>query len=262
MKELSVLITHYLPYSYCFFLALMRIFGIVYFFPFFSSMSVPWQTKAGLALALSFITLPFLKVHVLPMSIWEMGISILRELFIGISLGFIVQVIFDAIQLAGQIIGYQMGFAIVNVIDPYANIQVSIIAKFKELLALLIFFCINAHYSLITSLSKSFEFIPISRWAFNNRMVAQMIQWTGKMFVIGLEIAAPVLVTLLLTNVALALIARTMPQINVFIIGFPLEIGMGFLMLGITLPFFSWCFRHFFEMGLYEMWLNLRLGGM
>ncbi len=155
-----------------------------------------------------------------------------------------------------------MGFAIVNVIDPYMNTQISIIARFKGLLALLIFFSLNAHYLVISGLLKSFELVPIAGWTFKNRMAAQLVRWTGDIFIMALKIASPVLVTLFLTNIALALIARTMPQINVFIIGFPLEIGIGFLMLGITMPFFSWCFRQFFEKGLYEMWFNLRLGGL
>jgi len=262
MKELTILITKYLPYSTYFFLIFVRVFGIVYFFPFFNSMSVPWQVKAGLAAIMSFIILPFFKFQVISFDIWELGIAVIRELCVGLSLGFIIQIIFDGIHLAGQIVGYQMGFAIVNVIDPYMNTQISIIARFKGLLALLIFFSLNAHYLVISGLLKSFELVPIAGWTFKNRMAAQLVRWTGDIFIMALKIASPVLVTLFLTNIALALIARTMPQINVFIIGFPLEIGIGFLMLGITMPFFSWCFRQFFEKGLYEMWFNLRLGGL
>ena len=194
-------------------------------------------------------------------TLWTLAFGILRELLVGLTLGFIIRLVFDGIQLGGQFIGYQMGFAIVNVIDPYSSTQVSIISRFKGLLALLIFLTINAHYFFITSLVKSFTLVPLSGWIFNGKLAAQLVRLTGGMFVIAIKIAAPVLVTLIFTHIGLGLVARTMPQINVFIVGFPLEIGMGFLMLGMAMPFFAWCFKHLFMQAFHEMLLSLRFMG-
>ena len=260
MDSLRVLYTYtyYFPW---FLLIFIRILAIIYFFPFLGSQNIPWQAKAGLAGTLSLLLLPLLKPQIVEFTLWTLVFGILRELLVGMTLGFVIRLVFDGIQLGGQFIGYQMGFAIVNVIDPYSSTQVSIIARFQGLLALLVFLTLNAHYFLISGLIKSFTLVRLSGWVFNGKLAAQLIRLTGGMFVIAIKIAAPVLVTLIFTHIGLALIARTMPQINVFIVGFPLEIGMGFLMLGLAMPFFAWCFKHVFTQTFHEMLLSLRLMG-
>ncbi len=262
MKELTILLHQYLPYLPWYLLVFIRIFTIIYLFPFLGGRNVPWQAKSGLAGMLSVILCPLFSPKVIPLNLWLIALGVTKEFLVGFTLGFIVRLIFDAIQLGGQFIGYQMGFAIVNVIDPYSSNQISIIAQFKSLLAILIFLTLNGHYILIAALVKSFSLIPVATtWVIKGSLVQEILRLTGGIFAIAIKISAPVLVALLLTNIALGLIARTMPQINVFIVGFPLEIGIGFFILGASLPFLGWCYKYFFIQTLKELEIGLRLMG-
>ncbi len=261
MKELTTFYNQYFPYAPWFLLVFIRVFAIIYSFPFLGGKNVPWQAKSGLAGVLSIIFLSLIPAQRIPLNVWIIGIGVIKEFLIGFTLGFIIRLVFDGIQLGGQFIGYQMGFAIVNVIDPYSSNQVSIIAQFKTLLAILIFLTINGHYILIAAIKKSFLLVPILGWSLKGPLTSQILRLTGNIFAIGLKIAAPVLVTLIFTHIALALVARTMPQINVFIVGFPLEIGVGFFILGASMPFLGWCYKHFFIQAFKEMWLGLKLMG-
>lgn len=244
-----------------FFLGFIRISCIIYFLPLFGSYNVPWQVKMGLSFFITLIVFPFIQHQRITGNIWILALNICHELIIGLTMAFIVHFVFDGIRLAGQFVGYQMGFAIVNVIDPYSSNQISITSQFKQLLALLVFLGIGAHHFLITAIVKSFEQISLGNAVFTGRLMENLIHISGAMFSVALKIAAPILVTLIFTNVALSIIAKTMPQINVFIVGFPLEIGIGLLIFAVSIPFFVFCLKQSFHQMAYDLFSSLRLLG-
>ncbi|NTW15965.1 MAG: flagellar biosynthetic protein FliR, partial [Syntrophaceae bacterium] len=146
--------------------------------------------------------------------------------------------IFDGIQLAGQLIGFQMGFSIVNVIDPVNNEQVSIIAQFQYLIAMLVFLIMNGHHIFLYAIAESFRIIPPLGFHFSGELMQSVVVFVKNMLEVAIKTGAPIIAVLLFTSVGMGLIARTVPQINIFIVGFPLQIAIGLVSLGVTLPIF------------------------
>ena len=217
--------------------------------PVFERRSIPLVFKLALAFATSMILFPMLKLSPLPVSnsIFVLGIDAAGEILLGFVIGFSVKLIFAGIQLAGQMAGYQMGMAIANVMDPSESQQVPILAQFNNLVALLVFLSINAHYWFIRALTQSYRLVPPLNVHFDGSLMEHLIQLGGKMFVIAIQVGAPIIATLLVTTVAFGLIARTVPQMNVLIVAMPLKIGVGLLFLGFSLPYFSTYLKKIFN---------------
>jgi flagellar biosynthetic protein FliR len=141
--------------------------------------------------------------------------------------------------MAGQMAGYQMGMAIANVMDPATSDQVPILATFYNLVAILVFLSINAHIIMLRAMVESFQLVPLFGFEFNQAVMQQIISFSGNLFVVALKIGAPVIVALLITSAALGLVARTIPQMNIFIVAMPLKIAIGLIFLGISLPYMA-----------------------
>ncbi|MCJ7507515.1 MAG: flagellar type III secretion system protein FliR [candidate division Zixibacteria bacterium] len=224
-----------------FLLILLRVSGILIAAPIFGHQAVPRQIKIGLALILSFILVPLTSTVAVnfPQEIIPLGFFLAKELIAGLFIGFAFLLIFLGVQMGGSIVGLQIGFGLVSIFDPQSQEQISVIGELQFLLAMLFFLAINGHHILISSIFQSFKIIPPGAIQFSSLAAEKMVSMMAMSFVIAIKIAAPLLVTLFLTDVALGIIARTMPQMNVFIVGFPLKIGVGLLMLVFTLPLFS-----------------------
>ena len=224
-----------------FFLVFLRVGAIIMFMPVFDSKSIPLFFKVALAFTTSIVLFPMLDLDPLPVlsNVYAMGIKVMGEILIGLVIGFSVKLIFAGIQLAGQLAGYQMGMALANVMDPSSSQQVPLLAQFTNLVGLLIFITINAHYWFIKALTHSFQMVPPLHVNFTGSLMEHLINMSGNMFVIGIQVGAPVIAAMLITSVAFGLIARTVPQMNVFIVAMPLKIGVGLLFLGFSLPYFS-----------------------
>ncbi|MDY6880749.1 MAG: flagellar biosynthetic protein FliR [Desulfatiglans sp.] len=223
-----------------FLLAFLRVSAILATVPPLNNKSIPIIFKAGLAFTISMILFPILDLENIPFFIdtLSFGIKVVSEIMLGIMIGLSVRLLFAGIQLAGQLAGYQMGFAIVNVMDTLSSNQVSIIAQFHTITSMLIFFCINAHHWILRALVESFRLVPPFSFHINHSIMDQMMKHGANLFVIAVKLGAPVIVALLLTSVALGLVARTVPQMNVFIVAFPLKIVVGLLFLALSLPYF------------------------
>lgn len=217
--------------------------------PIFKSKSVPVLFKAGLALAASMVLFPILNLKVFPelTSVISFGIGAIGEILLGITIGLAVNLVFAGIQLAGQLAGYQMGMALANVMDPNSSIQIPILAQFNQMFALLIFLTVNAHHWFLRALADSYRLVPPFGFQVSNSLMELIVQLAGSMFVIGLKIGAPIIAVLLLTSIAFGLIARTVPQMNVFFVAMPLKIFIGLLFLGFSLPFLSSFLKQLFR---------------
>jgi len=238
-----------LPQLQLFFLVFLRVGAILMSIPIFDSRGIPFFFKIALAFATGMVLFPLLKLDVVPVTadLFTLGISAAGEIFLGLAIGFSVKLIFTGIQLAGQLAGYQMGLAIANVMDPATSEQVPLLAQFNNLIGLLVFLSINAHYWFIKALTESFSLVPPLNVNFGNSLIEQFIRLSGNMFVIALQVGAPVIAAMLLTSVAFGLIARTVPQMNVFIVAMPLKIGVGLLFIGFGLPYFSAFLQNIFS---------------
>ncbi len=174
-------------------------------------------------------------------------------------LGFITQIVFAVFQLAGQLIDTQIGFGIVNVIDPQSGIQVPIFGNFQYLLALFCFLAINGHHMLLTVLTKSYQLLPIGGGVhFNGTFYAFIFNLGGQMFLDAFKLALPVSASLFVADLAVGVLARAVPQMNVFMVSMPLKIGIGLGLIMIAFPVVVWAFEMEFS-SLFQNYNNLLL---
>ncbi len=231
-----------------FLLIFVRVAAMMAVLPIFGDQSVPLVLRMGLSFFLAVILYPIVpKTVPIPAGIADFIFGLSQTLFVGLFIGFFGLIFFGGIQLAGEIAGFQMGFAIVSVLDPMSRIQMSIIAQFQYFMAILIFLTLEGHHLMIRGIAESFNTIPLLGASWNGDLGRILISMTGEMFVLAVKISAPIFVTLLLTNVGLGIVARTLPQMNVFIVGFPLQIGLGLATLAISMPMFYYVFEKYFN---------------
>ena len=220
-----------------FLLCFFRITSLIMIAPIFGNMRVPVLVKTTISLGVCWAVFP--AVHHLETPVLELGQFLglaAREFLAGALVGSAAHVLFAGIQMAGTLIGIQMGFAIVRVMDPMMQEQRSIIAEVYLFFATLVFLILDGHHLLIRALVLSFSTVQLGSLAFAVSSLQGFIKLVGATFVVGLEVAAPVMAVLFLTDAAMGLVARTVPQMNVFIIGFPIKIATGMFFLSITMP--------------------------
>jgi len=220
-----------------FLLIAFRVTAIFLTAPIFGSANIPSRIKIGFAFIICFILYPIIdKNFILPTDALMFSFLILKQVFLGAIIGYATYLVFAGIQLSGQIVDLQMGFGIVNVLDPMSNLQVSIMGQFEFLIGVLIFLSINGHHLLIQAIADSFKLTPIVNVGITNITLEKLTDLFFNMFLIALKIAGPATVALFLTNIALGFIARTIPQMNVFIVGLPINILIGIAAIMISLP--------------------------
>lgn len=230
-----------LPISYheckAFLLILIRVGVILFMFPFFSSRIIPAFVKAGLVLVLTIILFPVVDREMLefPDTLWGIAQLIIAEAIIGMILGLLVQFFFESVRIMGQLVGFQTGFAITNILDPQSGIQISIFSNMAYLMAMIMFIIMNGHHILIAAIQESFEIIHVGHFSLSGGMVQEMMDLSADMFVIAVKIGAPAIAALLFTQVAFGLITKLMPQMNIMIVAFPVQVVVGLLFFGISL---------------------------
>jgi len=223
-----------------FILTFLRVSAMIITIPILGDISVPVRVKGGLALLITFLIFPFVQTDAWRLSsdILSLILRMAGEILIGTMVGFAGRLIFDGIQLAGQLIGFQMGFSIVNVIDPVNNEQVSIISQFQYLIAMLIFLVMNGHHIFLYAIAESFRILPPLGFHFSGELMQLVLVFVRNMLEVAIKTGAPIIAVLLFMSVGMGLVARTVPQINIFIVGFPLQIAVGLIGIGVTLPIF------------------------
>ncbi|HML86998.1 MAG TPA: flagellar biosynthetic protein FliR [Methylomusa anaerophila] len=223
-----------------FLLVFARISGIFSVAPIFGSRNIPLAVKAGMSLLLTYILVPLLAYpdFTIPNALFAYILLVISEFLVGLIIAFAASMAFNAIQMAGSIIDTQIGFGIVNVLDPQFGQQTPLIGNFKYILALVIFLTTNSHHLLLSALFSSFQLIPVTKAVYHPSISDIIVNMVVGIFVIALKISLPVLVSLLLTDVALGILSRTMPQMNIFIVGMPGKIIVGIFVLSLALPFY------------------------
>lgn len=223
-------------------LVLSRVLGVFIATPFFSSRSIPGPIKFGLALLLAFFLLPAAAASsgVSPEeNLYRYVAAVAAEVAIGLVIGYIVLLAFGAMQMAGEMIDIPIGFSLVNILDPQSGQQVPIMAQFQYVLATLLFLLINGHHYVLEALARTFELVPLGGWRYQPEVIGKVVEAFGAMFLLGFKISLPVVAALFLTDVALGVVARAVPQINVFIIGFPAKIVVGLVFVMLALPLYA-----------------------
>lgn len=232
---------YWLDQFHIFLLVLLRVSALLMAAPIFGHRNFLGRAKIGLAFMVSLIIFPQVADQDIqvPEALFPYVFMMVREVLMGLILGFVVLLLFVGIQFAGQLVGLQMGFGIVNVIDPQSSNQLSIIGQFLNILAILILLSTNGHHIILRGLMNSFDVVPLGGVvALDVAVMHKLIAISAQVFVVAVKISAPILVALFLVSVAMGILARTVPQMNVFIVGFPLQIGVGIMAIAVSLPLF------------------------
>ncbi len=168
------------------------------------------------------------------------GILLLaQQMVIGLAMGFAMRIVFAAVEMAGELTGMTMGLGFATFFDPQSHGRSSAISQFLALLALMIFLAANVHLVLLTVLVESFTTLPISPTPLDGEAIRQLVAWGGRIFSLGVQLALPMVAALLMTNMALGILTRAAPQLNLFGIGFPLTLTVGFILIGLSLPYLA-----------------------
>lgn len=242
------------------FAVLLRVGAFIAFMPFVGSPQTPNLVKAGLVMAASAAVYSMLGGFAIapPATVLGLVLAVARELILGAAMGLSLKLLLAGAQLGGQIAGLQMGLAISNIIDPATGGQFSIMAQWVNFLALWIFLSIDAHYWVIQAMVESFHLVPPYKFMAVVPASHWLMDVALRMFKLAVQIGAPIIATLLLTNLILGVLARTVPQVNVYLLSFPLTIGLGLLALGLSLPLWSQQLAYFLRDGGDELLRALR----
>ena len=226
----------------------LRVLAVFTSAPIFSSRSFPVRARIGLALLITVAaqaSLPPMPVVDLN-SAQALGVAV-QQVGIGLTIGFVVRLVFAAFELAGEVVGFQMGLNFAAFFDPAMNSQTSAVARFFGYMASLLFVVLNGHLMVLMAVTRSFEVFPVTQNFADALRLMKLYTLGGELFASALWIALPMLALLLFTNLALGIISRVAPQMNVFAIGFPITLSVGLVGMTATLPMLDRPFQSLLE---------------
>lgn len=229
-------------------LIIVRITALLVAAPVFSDRRIPAYLKVGLG-----VILGILMVNVIPLTASHyttaLGFigAVIRESLVGVSIGYAASLLFMGIQFSGQFVSLQMGFAAAQLFNPSTETNVPVIGEFYYMVAILLYLIIGGHRFMLEALRQSFDTIPLNGLTFHNAFFDYLTKLSADVFVIAMKIAAPIFVTIFLTEVSLGLLARLVPQMNIFIFGFPLKIMAGMIMIAMSMQIFNRVFQALYQ---------------
>lgn len=226
-----------LPEFQAFLVLVSRIGGLLAAIPVLSGRAVPMKVKVGLILSLGLLLAPMLHLPSVPYDPLILAAGMVSEMTIGLAIGLAVRLFFSALEVAGELIGIQMGFGVVQLFDPATARQTPIIGRFFTLLASLVFLSLNGHMMFVATILSSYEAIPAFGASLSGGVGDDVLRLSQNMFVLGLKLAAPVLVVIFVINILLAMLGRAVSQINVFVLSFPVTIAGGLAVMALSMPF-------------------------
>ena len=221
-------------------------------------MNVSVKFRAGAAVLLAMILFPVvMKMYVIeaPATLVMFAFTVAKEMFIGWLIGLVGYITLSAVNMAGKIMDMQVGFAVVQMMDPTTQQQSGMIGTFLYNLTIIYFVITNGHHVIISALAESFRIIPLDSMVWNTSLPQLITDLTAGVFMNGMKIAMPVTFAILLTNVGMGILARTMPQMNIFVVGIPLQLTIGTSMISMVLPFYIL----FLDVIFNEMYANISI---
>ncbi len=236
-------------------LPLTRILGLIAIAPVFGDNALPMRVKLSLGLILALIMAPMVAPGVSGQPSFEpvsmSGLMlIVQEFLIGLAMGFAVRIVFIAVALAAEMTAMTMGLNFASFFDPHSQGQSSVVSQFLMVLATLIFLSINGHLLLLSTLGESFFSLPVGTISFSGNAAKQVVDWAAIIFTVGVQLSLPMVAALLISNVALGILTRAAPQLNLFGIGFPIMLALGFTVIALALPYLAIPIERVIENGL------------
>ncbi|MGN7386801.1 flagellar biosynthetic protein FliR [Sporosarcina sp. SAFN-015] len=253
-----------IPSLAAYLLILTRVTAFIVTVPLFSYRAIPTTQRIIFAALLSWMMVYTIDAPSLEID-GSYILLVIKEATTGLFIGVIAYIVMSAIQIAGGFIDFQMGFAIANVIDPQTGAQSPLLGQFFNVLAMLLLLTLNGHHMLLDGIFYSYRFIPIDMlWPAygDERLIEFVIRTFATTFAIAFQMSVPIVATLFLVDLALGITARTVPQLNIFVVGFPIKIGVSFLVLVTMFTVMIAMMRKLFEVMMSAMRdLMIILGG-
>jgi flagellar biosynthetic protein FliR len=230
---------------------LSRILGMITAAPVFGNGSFPASGKVILGVMLAMIIAPTIPAGPAADPLSLAGLLILvQETLVGLAMGFTMRIVFAAVEMAGEASSLTMGLGFASVFDPQTKGRSSAVSQFLTLIATMAFLAVNGHLVLIEALADSFISLPISSMPISANAPYRMAQWGAVIFSAGLQLSLPIVAALLITNIALGILTRAAPQLNIFGIGFPISLGVGLLLISQSLPYLNMPLQNLFNEGI------------
>lgn len=250
----GILITHFMIFLFVF----VRITAVLTTAPLFSNKAFPILAKLGLSLILSYLIFVFMSkdyIH-LEISIWFIVINVIKEIITGALIGFSVNLVFYAISFAGTLIGFDIGLGMAQIFNPSEEISNNVLGEYLYILAILVLIIINGHHYIIRAITYSFTIIPLGHYTINERVYEFIIKMGASVFVLAVKIASPILVSFFLIHLAEGILARIIPQMQVFFVTYPLKIALGLGLLIVSIPLYLYMIKNLlssYEDKLYQL---------
>ncbi|AHF07776.1 flagellar biosynthetic protein FliR [Desulfitobacterium metallireducens] len=244
-----------------FLLILSRWAGMIMLAPVFGARGVPSIVKIGLAGGLSVIMYPLIQASApqIPDDVWMYAALVVKEVLVGLVIGFLTYCISAIVQGAGQLIDLQMGFTMGGAIDPVYGVQSAMMGNFQIIMATMLLLATNSHHYLIAAMVKSYAYIPVNPAGLPMGL-DYGVHLITSVFTLSIQLALPILGALLIADIGVGLLSRAVPQLNIFTVVFPVKIIFGFVILIFALPFFGQSVSHLFNtsmtwiLDLYKGW--------
>jgi flagellar biosynthetic protein FliR len=230
---------------------LTRILGLITAAPLFGNAAVPVSMKVTLGVLLAAIIAPAIPALPAadPMSMAGLLI-LLQEMLIGLAMGFAMRIVFAAIEMAGEVSSLTMGLGFATFFDPMSSGRSSAVSQFLALIATMVFLAANAHLVLLQALAESFITMPVSATPMSAGAPLELARWGARIFSAGLQLSLPIVAALLITQVALGILTRAAPQLNIFGVGFPVTLGVGLLVISLSLPYLGTPIQNLLNQGI------------
>lgn len=236
----------------------LRVSALLISAPVFGATSLTVRARVLLAVLIAVLVVPTLPAPPPTDPLSALGLVLgLREVGVGLAMGFVMQLVFGAVVVAGHTIATTMGLGFAMSVDPQNGVQVPVVSQFNVVLATLLFLAIDGHLMLIAAVANSFTVFPIGSGAATAGIFGAVVALGSALFASALLLALPTLTAILLINVAFGVITRAAPQLNIFAVGFPVTILAGFLFMMLSLPAFVSALQRFLEQGLEQTLLVL-----
>jgi flagellar biosynthetic protein FliR len=230
---------------------LARILALIASSPILGNRQIPVRIKVALAVAVTVIVAPTLNTPTDLDPASAQGVLVLiQQIVAGLAMGFSIRIIFTAVEMTGDLAGMQMGLGFASFYDPVNSTYLPVLAQFLGMLAALAFLAMDGHLYMLAAVADSFHAFPISTAVPSAGAFRTLAEWGGSMFSHALQLSLPLIGALLITNLALGILTRSAPQLNIFAIGFPITLAVGFIALMLMLPFFAPLLGMFIQEGI------------
>lgn len=209
----------------------LRVSGLMLFAPLFGSAAIPVRIKAVLVIAVTAVLYPSLAGRIAGAPVAQWPLVVIHELVVGVAVGIAANLVFDAVQMAGQVLSIQMGYSLVNILDPQTQVESTVVALFHQTVAMLVFLSLNVHHALLRVIANSFEYLPVGAAQIRPFFTAAVLKIGGSVFSLGMQIAAPVLAATLVADIVIGLMGKASPQMPLMLLGPAIKSMLGVAVL-------------------------------